>query len=126
MDSLHWFNRVAGSEYSRFDMKAGRELDLRVGRIVFGIKRFYHNEQNIIWFVDGKERKMLPFYSTKRSDGFLVIDELSPNHYQIDFTDNVLDKFHCIISVRPSVFSAFGTSIAHAICLTALDARRKK
>ena len=107
-------------------MKAGRELDLRVGRIVFGIKRFYHNEQDIIWFVDDKERVMLPFYSTNRSSAMLVIDELSPNHFQIDFTDDRIDKFHCTISVRPMVFSRFGTSIAHSICLTALEARGDK
>ena len=108
-------------------MKAGRELDLRVARIVFGVKNFYHNEQDTIWFFVGKDKQLLPFYSTNIADAWKVVEKAETfelNKYvngefdaEITLSDEIIPK-----DAESNWGSAEDTSLPLAICIAALKA----
>ena len=98
-------------------MKAGRELDLRVARVVFGVKKFYHNEQDVIWFFDGKDNQLLPFYSTNGAD-MKKIFELS---WAIG-VETMKDSYLVGLNIGGGFGEANGDTLEEAACNAALKA----
>jgi len=101
-------------------MKASRELDIRVTRIVFGIKEIFHNEQNTLWSGRGKNKKHIPYYSIDTNDTEKMLKEFA--YYEITKVGHNKYAVSVWSDDGKKEYRSFGDTLGEAACNAALKA----